>query len=124
MLSEISAGRLTSELLEQLRMAHERIGFPIIGEDESYPLPVAVGSGHYPTIARMNHSCDPNVEWKFVNGTAEVELVALRPISQGEELFISYIDQTMDVSHRREKLRSLYGFLCECWRCITELENR
>lgn len=124
MLSDISAGRLTSELLSQLRIAHERIGFPILGEDVSQPLPVAVGSGHYPTIARVNHSCDPNVEWRFINGTADIELVALRLISRDEELFISYIDQTQNVAHRRQQLQSLYGFVCECPRCLAELKHR
>ena len=50
-------------------------------------------------------------------------VVALRDIKQGEELFVSYIDDGFDQAARtRNKLlRELYGFTCQCQAC---LDNR
>jgi hypothetical protein len=117
---------LASETLPgELRAIHEQLQYPSLSLGDGYPpVPVAVGSGHYPTIALMNHSCDPNVEWRSVNGTACIELVALRPIAAGEELFLSYIDQSQSVDKRRSELERLYGFRCECTRCVLETSSR
>lgn len=49
--------------------------------------------GLFPTLSRINHSCEPNCEamdW-VAGGTPQVDLIALRPIKPGEELTVSYI---------------------------------
>ena len=35
----------------------------------------------------------------------------------GEQLTISYLDQSMGVQQRREHLRWAYGFVCTCSLC-------
>jgi len=84
---------------------------------EDFPIPVVIGSVHYPTVARLNHSCDPNIDWRSVNGTNEIEVYALCDIRKGDELFISYIDQTLSRPERQEQLRNHYGFTCTCRKC-------
>jgi SET and MYND domain-containing protein len=118
MLSDVAAGLLTEEVRGELLKRHHEEGFPIL--DESVPLPVVIGTGHYPTIALMNHSCDPNTEWRFTGGSASIEMIALKPIAVGEELRISYIDQTLSYEERQSKLQELYGFKCECPKCISD----
>ena len=112
------------EGLDDLQKVHSGpTGFSAIQPDHSdggFPIPVVVGSAHYPTIARLNHSCDPNVDWRAVDGTNEIEVYALRDISHGEELFISYIDQSLPKPARQTQLWSLYGFTCECRKCQLE----
>ena len=110
------------DMADHLKRAYDNVHFPTAfgGDTNLVPIPVVIGSGHYQTIAMLNHSCDPNVEWRSINGTAHIELVALRGISKGEELFISYIDQRLPQPERSEKLSTLYGFTCKCSRCIDE----
>ena len=105
--------------LQALNRQYEDGFFSAIGpiNSDDFPIPVVVGSAHYPTVARLNHSCDPNIDWRSVNGTNEIEIYALREISQHEELFISYIDQSLETSERQSLLQSLYGFTCRCSRC-------
>ncbi len=43
--------------------------------------------------------------------------VALRPIEEGEELCISYVDDTQDWKDRNAQLEKFYGFQCKCMRC-------
>lgn len=79
--------------------------------------------------ARMaNHSCDPNVRYTFswdpATGAAIINFIACRPLSHGEEVFISYLDveelATLSRVERRQKLRSTWGFDCDCSRCEEE----
>ena len=108
------------EGLEDLKKVYEgSVGFSAIPPEhaDDFPIPVVVGSAHYPTIARLNHSCDPNIDWRAVRGTNEIEIYALRDIRKGEELFISYIDQSLPRSERQASLHSLYGFTCRCQKC-------
>jgi hypothetical protein len=44
------------------------------------------------------------------------QVVALRPIEEGEELVHSYIDQQLSFEARREALLD-YGFACSCPKC-------
>ena len=118
MLSDVAAGFLTDEVRAELLMRHHEKGFPII--DESVPVPLVIGTGHYPTIALMNHSCDPNLEWRFTDGSATIEMIALKPIAVGDELRISYIDQTLSYNERQTRLQQLYGFRCECPKCMRD----
>ena len=120
MLDDIADGLLTDSVVAGLKDAHAAHGFPAMIDQTTpwpVPLPVLIGSGHYQTVAFLNHSCDPNIEWRSVNGTNEIEFVALRDIACGEELFISYIDQTLPRAERRAELLRLYKFACECTLC-------
>ena len=46
--------------------------------------------------------------------------MAIRPISSGDELFISYIDETLPWERRQALLQSGYHFECRCARCIAD----
>ena len=120
MMEDIAAGALDDVTSNLLRRAYETHGFPAIIDEgaDAIPLPVVVGSGHYPTVALMNHSCYPNVEWQSVNGTNTIGMVALRNIEPGDELCVSYIDQSLPRLERRAELMRLYKFNCTCSKCL------
>ncbi|KAJ7572618.1 hypothetical protein C8J56DRAFT_790580 [Mycena floridula] len=68
-------------------------------------------------VSRCNHSCGPNAVWKWDAESFSLTLQAVRPISDGQEVTIQYIDSTLPRDQRREKLRALYGFDCRCSHC-------
>ena len=49
-------------------------------------LPDGEGSGLYPALALINHSCAANVAIEFLGDAHEAAIVALRPIAKGEEV--------------------------------------
>ena len=106
--------------LDQLKHMASEFSAILPSNPDDFPIPVVVGSAHYPTVARLNHSCDPNLDWRSVNGSNTIELYTLRDISAGEELFISYIDQSLPKPDRQALLKSLYGFNCRCLKCENE----
>jgi len=82
-------------------------------------LVILKGTALYPRAAMTNHSCQPNVETSFDWGTgAQLALVAIRPIAAGEEVLLSYVDETWPGELRRRKLLWDYGFLCTCPACV------
>lgn len=78
---------------------------------------IFVGGGVFPTVALLNHSCNPSVIRYFVGTTMVVR--ALRTIHPGEEISENYgpIFTTMPQSERRRKLRLQYWFDCACEAC-------
>lgn len=67
------------------------------------------------TLALVNHSCNPNA--KLVCKGPQLVLVSLRNICQGEEIFVSYINEIDDVLSRRYFLLESHGVKCLCPRC-------
>ncbi|XP_037028896.1 SET and MYND domain-containing protein DDB_G0273589-like [Bradysia coprophila] len=66
----------------------------------------------------FNHSCIPNVILLVKDSIAICK--ALRPIKQGEQLFITYIDDEgygMTEKQRNDQLEMVYGFRCQCEFC-------
>jgi SET and MYND domain-containing protein len=63
-----------------------------------------VGMALDPLASLMNHSCDPNAVYLFEGTTIRVR--SLKPISPGQEIFISYTDNTMDYDIRNHLLKS------------------
>ena len=51
---------------------------------------VRVGVAIAPTLALINHSCDPNYGRVWIKGTSKVAAFATRPIKNGEEVTDSY----------------------------------
>jgi SET domain-containing protein len=86
-----------------------------------YTSEVGAGLLFDPVLAMANHSCDPNAEIEC--GGRTVQLVALREIQEGEEVFISYIDEDDPVDVRREQLKSRYFFDCNCERCVRQKKD-
>ena len=76
------------------------------------------GSGIFPTISRINHSCIPNVYHSWNDNLQQLTVHAVRDISLSEELFTSYIPVclTRDVRNDGDHL-GRYGFVCSCPAC-------
>jgi hypothetical protein len=80
------------------------------------------GTALFTWICMMNHSCEPNCWVQYRGGQRSpllCEVVALRDIAAGEELFQSYIDKHLAVDARQAALCD-YGFVCRCVRCVRE----
>lgn len=80
----------------------------------------------YSNQSKINHSCKPNAEIRFEHSNNILQVVALRPISSEEEISISYLDEC-EINrsrHSRQKyLQENYLFLCECEKCLDEIEQ-
>ncbi len=99
-------------------------------------------SGVFEALSRLNHrccifpffqgacsgtnkrdaaSCCPNAMFRWDRGTFSGEIRALRPISAGEEVTVSYFQGIMEpaaVTHERQKfLLECYDFKCACPVC-------
>ncbi len=87
------------------------------------------GTAFYFSICRINHSCCPNVivlyQGESVSSSQSAspskglvaKLTALRPITAGEELLQSYIDQSLGFEARSAALAD-YGIVCSCQKCV------
>lgn len=64
----------------------------------------------YCAIARLNHSCTPNVQQSHCPDTKEEVLYASRTIELGEEINDCYIELRQKKSTRRAELRNLFRF--------------
>lgn len=74
-----------------------------------------LGIGLFLGAVSANHACDPNCHQVFEGSS--IRLRALRPIVQGEELTIGYIDISNTRDVRQDTLLKGYGFECTCSRC-------
>lgn len=66
----------------------------------------------------LNHSCLPNIA-KLSRGNISL-CKAIRPIKQGEQLFLTYLDDNvfgMSEKDRNNQLYTTYGFRCRCLLC-------
>ncbi|KAK0736631.1 hypothetical protein B0T21DRAFT_411787 [Apiosordaria backusii] len=67
-------------------------------------------------VARINHTCSPNVAYYFDPVTMSTRLYAVRNIYPGAELTIGYVDLTQPSQMRQFSL-SPWNFTCSCPRC-------
>lgn len=78
------------------------------------------GHGVFPLASRLfNHSCVPNAAARYILKAREpvkMEVVALRPISGGEEICITYLDPAL-LQTRQQICKLSYGFECRCSSC-------
>ncbi len=92
-----------------------------------------------PLVAKINHSCTPNLSihrpqhtmtsrWMKSAQLSEdergtfMQLIPLRDIQEGEELLLCYVAPTLSASARRAKLMDDYLFKCECPRCLSDMK--
>lgn len=75
-----------------------------------------VGLYLHPYAALINHSCEYNSVVGFDGD--ELYVTAIRPIKQGEQIFISYIDTTNPYNTRQKELAERYYFDCRCSKCM------
>ncbi|KAJ1947228.1 hypothetical protein FBU59_001900 [Linderina macrospora] len=80
--------------------------------------------GFYMLQSCFNHSCTPNCQVSHPNsGKYRAHIEVLKPIKEGEEMFITYVNPREGVESRRKDLREWYMFDCNCARCQKELEG-
>ena len=77
----------------------------------------AIGEGHYPSAAAINHSCWPNSDY-LSDAAGRLRVVTVRPVAQGEEITIAYTPTlTQPTAQRCATLRRDFFFACDCPRC-------
>lgn len=105
------------------------------------PTPIygSIGVMLDPLVAKINHSCEPNVsihspqqtmisDWMNSNQLSEderktfIQLTPLRDIQEGEELLQPYVVPTVSVNMRKAKLKEDYFFECNCPRCLSDIQ--
>ncbi|KAJ6853371.1 histone-lysine N-methyltransferase ATXR2 [Iris pallida] len=81
------------------------------------------GTAFFPLQSCMNHSCCPNAKAfkRDEDRDGKAVIIALQPISKGEEITISYIDEDLPYGERQALLAD-YGFRCTCEKCSDEKE--
>ncbi|PKY02844.1 hypothetical protein P168DRAFT_272398 [Aspergillus campestris IBT 28561] len=80
-----------------------------------------IGLYLHPYAALINHSCAYNAVAGFDG--AELFVKAVRPISNDEQVFISYVDTTNPTQLRRQELRERYFFDCACSKCSSSAQD-
>ncbi|CAI9764046.1 unnamed protein product [Fraxinus pennsylvanica] len=75
-----------------------------------------LGTGLYPVISIINHSCLPNSVLVFEGRLAVVR--AVQHIPKGTEVSISYVETAGSTITRQKALKEQYFFSCTCSRCI------
>lgn len=85
-------------------------------------IPEAVFTGIFRIQSSLNHSCANNVEIISgdVNEAPGIHVISKRPIKEGDELFTSFVDTSLNRQQRRGFLYRMYHFWCECPRCMLE----
>ena len=66
-----------------------------------------------PIIAKINHSCNPNVRFTFNKDNGCMYVYANRNINKYEEIYDSYIENKKIKDHKIY-LQEHYGFSCDC----------
>ncbi|KAG9832963.1 SET domain-containing protein, partial [Aureobasidium melanogenum] len=81
-----------------------------------------IGVATDPTACSANHSCEPNASVLF--DAPRLMMRSLAPIKKGEEVFISYVDNTDPFYRRQALLRLRYRFECKCSKCQLGINGR
>lgn len=80
-----------------------------------------LGYGVWPEASFFNHSCSPNV--KKMREERQWSFWTSRDVLEGDELCITYLggeEKELDMSQRRERLKTEWGFVCGCQKCAEE----
>jgi len=80
-----------------------------------------VGCAMCPLMALINHECVSNAGWFSYGEYANFGVAAIRNISAGEEICISYVDATESYQKRQDVLRLSWQFNCGCDKCKEDL---
>ncbi|XP_047040235.1 SET and MYND domain-containing protein 4-like isoform X2 [Helicoverpa zea] len=96
------------------------------GQRPDMPIPCTaspwrkIGTGVYPAISMMNHSCEPNITNVFYKNTLYIKVIHEMP--KGTEILNCYGPHYARASteERREELKTQYGFNCICPACVDE----
>ena len=106
------------------RLKYNAFAFPLLSDPRSSSATrfstKVFSHGLWIKASYMNHTCNPTVRRSFIS-----DLIILRAqshIHRDTEIRFDYVSSLSPVSHRRKYL-SVYGFYCECKRCISEAET-
>ncbi|PHT45546.1 Histone-lysine N-methyltransferase ASHR1 [Capsicum baccatum] len=80
-----------------------------------------LGTGLYPVVSIINHSCLPNSVLIFEGRLAVIR--AVQHIPKGTEVSISYIEMAGTTATRQKALKEQYLFSCTCIRCVKLGQN-
>ena len=86
--------------------------------------PKGPSCGMYVAIARLNHSCSPNVQQTHLPESQEEVLYASRDIQIGEEINDCYIELRKGKRARNKELLELFRFECSCVSCSLDDVSR
>jgi len=108
--------KLVARFMEEVWDEEEMSGTFEEGLEQS-ELPEFHGTGFFPTISRLNHSCDCNARLDYDG--RQGFCVATQDIAEGSEIVISYLGRRTSELSTPERLEMLkdYGFTCACKRC-------
>lgn len=84
------------------------------------------GSGLYPLQSSCNHSCDPNAMPTFPYNNFHLVMTAVKDITAGDEICVSYLDEcNLDRSRHSRNiiLRENYLFTCRCRKCLEQASD-
>jgi len=70
--------------------------------------------------AIFNHSCIPNVNFKFDFKKNQMIFYTNKYITKNEELFDNYTNINLNYKIRQSKLFHQYNFICKCLKCQKE----
>jgi len=93
--------------------------YPLTGIVKTNALPLGTNAsegGLFPEASRINHACVPNCQHTWNDNIGEETIHAVKRISKGEEITISYADIGTFESRRRH-LKKSFGFDCTCELC-------
>ncbi|CAL4058712.1 unnamed protein product [Meganyctiphanes norvegica] len=89
-----------------------------VSELDEDPETKKVGSGIFPAICLLNHSCNPSAQLNSYGNTAVCHSICFIPM--GGDVTIAY-DSTYEISEvdaRRDNLMKHYLFICTCEACV------
>eukprot|EP00658_Telonema_sp_P-2_P081492 TRINITY_DN8366_c0_g1_i2.p1 TRINITY_DN8366_c0_g1~~TRINITY_DN8366_c0_g1_i2.p1 ORF type:complete len:277 (+),score=51.37 TRINITY_DN8366_c0_g1_i2:219-1049(+) len=113
---------ISEEQLAELfcRVRANALGFPFTSEEN-------LGWALEVKAAMLNHSCLPNCYIGQGQGGV-LEVRTKKPVQDGEELTISYLDMTRadlceDIKLRQENLMDTFRFTCSCELCTSQMKG-
>ena len=109
----LSKSHLAKAMDLRMIAINNRIDMPT--ESEQYG--ASKQSGVFPLISRINHSCECNVYWKWMEQFNEERLVAVCDIPIGSELTACYVADKFD--QRQKRLKAIWNIECQCNWCKT-----
>jgi hypothetical protein len=108
-------GMLQFHGLEELLMAFSGVSFNVMTQFADEHQSIRHVFLHH-AASFMNHSCEHNTEYSHKVADRLLRCIAIRPITKGEEITISYAYDANPIV-RRQKLFVIYGFVCNCSFC-------
>ena len=81
-----------------------------------------IGVSMFVGVSWLEHSCDPNAYLIFKGSLLEIR--AIKKISRYEKITINYLGEVGPFEHRRNTLKEIFYFDCECQRCTDGLMDK